>query len=131
MSDSRPVVVLQLPENLIQGTARSFFQEIVSLLRADRPRVVFDFSQVSKLDSSGVEFLLNSMEEVLKRNGDLKLAALPPAPAIVLELTKVDRLFEVFDRATDAVESFHRFPLHAFAVPPKGCEGVTSVPSSM
>ena len=63
--------------------------------------------------------LLHCMEEVMKRNGDLKLAALPPGPAVMLEVTRVDRLFEIFDQAQDAVESFYRLPVPALpATPP-------------
>ena len=54
-----------------------------------------------------------TIEEVMKRNGDIKLAAVPPAPAVILELTGVDRFFEIYENASDAVESFHQFPAHA------------------
>lgn len=113
MTNERPVIVLQLPEKLILGQADLFFREIKAFLTADRPRVVFDFSAVKRLDSAGVEMLLNSMEEVMKRNGDLKLAALTPSQTAILEVTRVDELFEVFDNTSDAVESFHQFPVHA------------------
>jgi hypothetical protein len=33
---------------------------------------------------------------------------------VILELTRVDRLFEIFEKPHDAVESFHRFPVQAF-----------------
>jgi anti-sigma B factor antagonist len=114
MMTKRPVIVLELPAKLVVGRAHLFFEEIKEFLKADRPRLVFDFANVAQVDSAGVEVLLNCMEEAMKRNGDLKLAAIPPGPAVVLELTKVDRLFEIFDNANDAAESFHQFPVHAF-----------------
>jgi anti-sigma B factor antagonist len=114
MTTKTPVVVLQLPEKLVLGRAESFFREVQEFLEADRPRLVFDFSEVTQMDRAGVEVLLNCMEETMKRNGDLKLAAIPPGPAVVLELTQVNRLFEVFANADDAVESFYQFPVHAF-----------------
>jgi anti-sigma B factor antagonist len=114
MTTKRPVVVLQLPEKLVLGQVDSCFREVQEFLKAERPRLVFDFSEVTQIDSAGVELLLNCMEETMKRNGDLKLAAIAPGPAVVLELTQVDRLFEIFDNPSDAVESFHQFPVHAF-----------------
>jgi hypothetical protein len=45
----------------------------------------------------------------MKRDGDLKLAAVSPASAIVLELMRVDRLFEVFDTTDEATRSFQVF----------------------
>jgi anti-sigma B factor antagonist len=114
MENRRPVIVLQLPEKLVFGTAQIFFREIEPLLKSRRPRVVFDFSTVGHVDSAGIEMLLNSTEEVMKRNGDLKLAGIRPGPAALLELTKVDRLFEIYDQTADAVESFHGVPAYAF-----------------
>ncbi|MGH9497952.1 MAG: STAS domain-containing protein [Terriglobales bacterium] len=114
MTTKRPIVVLQLPEKLVLGQVESFFVQVQEFLNAERPRLVFDFSEVTQIDSAGVELLLNCMEETMKRNGDLKLAAISPAPAVVLELTQVDRLFEIFENSSDAIESFHQFPVHAF-----------------
>ena len=83
-------------------------------MTTDRPRVVLDFSEVRQLDSAGIHVLLHCLEEPMKRNGDIKLAAVPPAATVILELTKVDSLFETFDTASEAVNSFYQFPRPAF-----------------
>jgi len=114
MSGPRNVIIKQLPENLTLRYAHNFFTEVQPFLKADKPCLVFDFSDVHHLDSAGVEMLLRCMEEAMKRNGDVKLAAVSPSVAVILELTRVDRLFEIFENAADAVESFYRFPVHAF-----------------
>lgn len=116
MTTVKSVVVQQLPEKLTIGHTHKFFREIESELKTERPYVVFDFSRVRQFDSSGVQMLLHCMEEVMKRNGDLKLAALPSGPAVMLELTRVDRLFEIFEDVQDAAESFYRLPLQAVPV---------------
>jgi len=110
MTIGKAVIVKQLPEHLGAQQSQAFFRELVPLLASDRPRLVFDFTAVRHLDSAGVELLLQCMEEAMKRNGDLKLAAVSPQLAVILEMTRVDRLFEIFPNSADAVESFHRFP---------------------
>jgi len=107
VSSPRNVTVKALPEDVTLRRAHQFFNEVQPLLRGDRPCLVFDFSDVRRLDSAGVEMLLRCMEEAMKRNGDLKLASV----AVILELTRVDRLFEIFENSADAVESFYRFPV--------------------
>lgn len=109
MTSGKPVVVKQLPEILDAEQSEAFFRALEPHLGSDRPCLVFDFSRVCQLDSAGVELLLRCMEETMKRNGDLKLAAVSPELAVVLEMTRVDRLFEVFATCGDAVDSFHRF----------------------
>jgi anti-sigma B factor antagonist len=101
-----PVIVMELPEKLNHLEGTTFLAEMKPLLESDRPRMVLDCSQVQHIDSAGIEVLLESMEEVMKRDGDLKLAALSPSCAAILELMRVDRLFEVFETADEAARSF-------------------------
>ncbi len=102
-----PVIVMELPEQLNHVEGTTFLAEMRPLLEIQRPRIVLDCSQVQHMDSAGIEILLQCMEEAMKRDGDLKLAALSPASAAILELMRVDRLFEVFQSADEAARSFH------------------------
>jgi anti-anti-sigma factor len=105
------VIVRQLPESLSSREGQTFFSQMQKMLTATQPRFVFDFGQVRELDAAGIHLLLQCLEEVMKLNGDVKLASVPPGPAATLEATGVDRLFEIFDRAADAAQSFHYLPL--------------------
>jgi anti-anti-sigma factor len=109
METSRPVIVKRMPEVMNQREARKFLAEVEPLMAADRPQVVFDFSQVRQLDVAGVEALLLCMRRIIKQDGDLKFAALSPQAAVVLELTRTDRLFEIYQTSTDAARSFSSF----------------------
>jgi len=126
MTSGRSVIVKQFPRVLDAQGSQAFFQELAPHLATDRPCLVFDLSDVRYLDSAGVDLLLRSMEEAMKRNGDVKLAALSPETAAILEMTRTDRLFEIFDSCSDAVESFYRFsaqslqPERALDVNPQG-----------
>ncbi|HEX2328431.1 MAG TPA: STAS domain-containing protein [Candidatus Angelobacter sp.] len=108
-TNSRPVVVKRMPERVNGRTARDFLRDVRPFLTVDRPQIVFDLSQVRQLDSAGVEMLLRCMSEAHKRDGDVKLASLSDQSAIVLELTRTERLFEIYDTSTDAVRSFSGF----------------------
>jgi anti-anti-sigma factor len=89
--------------------ARNFLKEVQPFLTSDRPQVVFDLSLVRHIDAAGVDVLLQCMRDAMKRDGDLKLAALSPHAAIVLELTRTGRLFEIYENCTAAVKSFSSF----------------------
>lgn len=109
METNRPVVVKRLPERLNYKQAKAFLAEMQPMLRSDRPQIVFDGNQVKQLDAAGVEMLLFCLAEVMKRDGDLKLASLSLQCTVVLELTRTDRLFEIYESSSDAVLSFSRF----------------------
>ncbi|MBV9072225.1 MAG: STAS domain-containing protein [Acidobacteria bacterium] len=109
MEISRPVVVKRMPERMNQREARNFLKDVQPFLKADRPQLVFDLSQVKQLDAAGVEMLLHCVSEVMKRDGDLKLASLSPQAAMILELTRTGRMFEIYETSTDAARSFSGF----------------------
>lgn len=115
MSANRPVVVMQVPEQLNLGQVPSFLQELEPLFETHRPRIVLDCSQVRYIDSAGIEMLLHCLEESMKRDGDLKLADVSPEAAVILELMRVDRVFEVYVSSEEAVRSFSAVPAEAVA----------------
>jgi anti-sigma B factor antagonist len=107
------VVVRQLPKRLNLEQGRIFFGDLEPSIDVIRPRIVLDCSELRHLDCAGLRALLRCLEEAMKRNGDVKLAAVSPATAAIMELTKVDRLFEAFDNTSAAVNSYDLIPARA------------------
>jgi anti-anti-sigma factor len=106
METSSPVIVTRLPESLTVRQARGFLDEVQPLLQRDRPQLVFDLCQLRRIDAAGIELLVRCLQEVARRDGDLKLAALTPQAHVMLELTRTARLFEIHATAAEAVSSF-------------------------
>ena len=109
METSRPVVVKRMPARLNLREARQFLKDVDPFLNSDRPQIVFDMSLVEQIDSAGIEMLLHCMAQAMRRDGDLKLAAVSPRASVMLELTRTDRLFEIYQTSTDAARSFTCF----------------------
>ena len=107
------MVVWQLPKRLNLEQGRILFGDLERSIDAIRPRIVLDCSKLRHLDCAGLRVLLRCLEEAMKRNGDVKLAAVSPATAAIMELTKVDRLFETFDNPSAAVNSYDPIQVHA------------------
>ena len=53
-------------------------------------------SRVKRIDLSGLEGLLKCMEEISKQDGTLELGAVSAEAATLLELTRLDKLFQKF-----------------------------------
>jgi anti-anti-sigma factor len=101
--------VKRVPERLNLQHSRKFAREMQPMLRSDRPQIVLDLSQVKQIDAAGVDMLLHCMSEAMKRDGDVKLASLSPQAAVILEMTRTDRLFEIYESSTDAARSYSGF----------------------
>jgi anti-sigma B factor antagonist len=101
--------VKRIPERLNAPASKKFLSEVAPFLRSDRPQLVFDLSQVKQMDAAGVDMLLHCLNQTMKRDGDVKLASLSPQAAVVLEMTRTERLFEIYQNSTDAVRSYSSF----------------------
>jgi anti-sigma B factor antagonist len=130
VTSSRPVVVKRMPEKMNLKQARKFLQEVEPFLMSDRPQIVFDMSQVRHMDAAGIDVLLRCMREAVKHDGDLKLASLSSQAAVVLELTRAARLFEIYESSTAAAKSFSCFLPNAIKHPyTQPLDGVLQMPS--
>jgi anti-anti-sigma regulatory factor len=105
--------VKEFPEVLNAPQARLFLGEVQSYLYDDRPCIVIDCSKIGKVGRLSIELLLSCLEETIKRNGDVKLAAVPADARSALKVTGVDRVFEIFETNSEAVNSFRRPSLNA------------------
>jgi anti-anti-sigma factor len=94
-----------------QGACRAFVRELqVLLAQAYRPVVVLDLSSVQVMNVAGVDVLLKCMEEVAANDGELKLAAASPETGVVLRLTQITRIVEIFASVEEALASTQVLP---------------------
>jgi anti-anti-sigma regulatory factor len=102
------VAVKKLPESISGAQRDRVYKDLEGAISVDRPAVVLDCSAVRELDRSAIHLLLCCLEESMKRNGDVRLAALRPELKAALKTAEVDSLFQQFEEISEAVDSFHR-----------------------
>ena len=108
MTEGRlPVALVQVPEILNSGQMRRFLDEMQICMNTIRPRIVLDCSRLRRMDRAVIHLMLCGLEETLKHNGDLRLAALPEGASREFYLSGLERLFDVFETIPDAVNSFY------------------------
>jgi anti-anti-sigma factor len=102
----RNVVVKQLPSSLDGRQQQLFLEDVESSMALRRPSLVLDCSRLQELDADATHLILHCLEAALKRNGDVKLAALPARAQGVFAAAGLERLFDLYDTAAEAVASF-------------------------
>jgi anti-anti-sigma factor len=105
---SKMVTVKDLPEQLDRPRETALLNELKRAMSVERPAVVLNCSHLHEMDLSSVHLLLCCLEEAMKRNGDVRLAALSPLAKDCLRGLGVDRLFRIFETSEQAVQSFQR-----------------------
>lgn len=114
---TRPITVRQLPSGTDLRQKLLFIEGMESCMAQRRPCLVLDCSSLRSLDEAAVHMMLHCLEEALKRNGDVKLAAVPAPVQTALCAAGLTRLFDVYDTVDAAVDSFHAVPLAAASLP--------------
>lgn len=106
------VLVRNLPQQVSEKASRQMLKEIEGLFEHGRPRLVLDCSQVERMDKHMSHLMLCCLEEAMKHNGDVRLAAVSPAVAAAMEHIGMIRLFDLYQSADDAVRSFSFSSVH-------------------
>jgi len=77
-----------------------------------KKKIVIDFEKVTYIDSSGLATLVEVLKKTKTRGGALGLASLSDKVKSLFEITKLDKLFSIFQNQKDAVESVKQSPVH-------------------
>jgi len=71
-----------------------------------KPKIILKLDGVSMMDSSGLGVLVSSYTSVQKKEGRLVLAGLGRGLQNLIAITKLARVFEVYETEDEAVKSF-------------------------
>jgi anti-anti-sigma factor len=103
---SANVKILKLEGRFETQTApsvRKWFDDTTLLKPA---YLVVNMENVSFIDSTGLSSLIHGMKRARELNGDLRLCGLQQSTRMIFELTRLDKVFEIFITEDDAVRSF-------------------------
>lgn len=101
------IVIIRLEGDVLGGPeAVKVNDEINHLLDQGAMKVVIDLSQVKRMNSSGLGILINALTTYKQNGGILKLANPTPLVKNLLEITKLNEIFESYDVVDSAIKSF-------------------------
>jgi anti-sigma B factor antagonist len=120
MSEQAPVVAVSVANDvrIVEFTNNRILDEaniaeIGSTLGAliddkdvEQPKLLLDFTSVDHLSSAALGMLINANNRIKQRNGQLRLSNIKPQIFEVFRITKLDRLFKIFDTRDEAMSSF-------------------------
>ena len=99
------VMKVSLDGRLVAACAEEFKDTMMDRLK-DQKAIIFDLKMMQHIDSSGLGALVSVLQWVNSNGGVIKLACLQPRPKIVFDITKVYRVFEIYDTVEAAQLSF-------------------------
>lgn len=103
------VLKVSLSGRLVASCSEEFKETMLERLK-DFKRVVINLQEMSHVDSSGLGALVSILQWMNTNSGVIKLCCLQPRPKIVFDITKVHRIFEIFNTEAEAMASFSKQP---------------------
>jgi anti-sigma B factor antagonist len=98
------VAVLAVGGEIDLVTAPSFEKAINEVLADDPPNLVIDLSEVTFLASAGLQLLVATNERIDDSTG-FAVVAEGPATSRPIELTDLDKIFDLYPSLDDALEA--------------------------
>ena len=80
--------------------------ELLATTKAKHKAILVDLHQVSYMDSSGIATLVEALQQVKKYGGKLKIANLQGAVRDVFELSRLDKVFDIYASLEEAKPTF-------------------------
>ena len=98
--------VLKVTGRLDASAVKKLKENVNSMITSKITCLVLDMSGVNFIDSSGLGSLVSCLRMVNSENGDIRLAALQDQIRSLIELTRLHRVFQIFEDRNTAVNSF-------------------------
>jgi len=110
ISRAADIAVVRCRGRIVFGEEADELRRVILGLLNTTQRIVLNLAWIEYIDSSGVGVLVASLISARHHRAQIKLAALGPKAQAVLAIARVDRQFEIYDSADEAVKSFDREP---------------------
>ncbi|MFW5488727.1 MAG: STAS domain-containing protein [Desulfovibrio sp.] len=99
------IPVIKLDGRVVSDNAPDVKKRIQDRLTEGYLNLVLDMSNVPFIDSSGLGTLVASFRTVGAKGGVLLIAGLIPEVRALFQLTRLDKVFEIYETVDQAVES--------------------------
>jgi len=102
------VVVVQCSGRIVAGDDAETLRVHISEMMRNRKDFVLHLGEVAFIDSSGLGTIVRLLTSARRSRGDVKLCNLPRTVESLLNMTNLNRLFDMHDSEESAISAFYR-----------------------
>ncbi len=99
------VVRLEGVDSLVASNSADFRERFDTCI-GEANRIALHLGNLTFMDSSGIGALVGAFKKLSKREGELRLIGLTPTVKSLFEITRLHRVFGIYDTEDEAVASF-------------------------
>jgi anti-sigma B factor antagonist len=101
------VLILKADGGLNAANAGQFVDDLEKLIESGIRKLIVDCSRLEYISSTGLATLMRLHKRLWEKGGHAKLAALGGVVVRILEITRLNTVFEVYTTVDDARRAFH------------------------
>ncbi len=68
---------------------------------------IFDFKDVTMIDSSGLGYIVYCLKKLREKNGDAKIQHLVDQAKLIFEITRVNSILDIYSNEEQAIQSIN------------------------
>lgn len=93
--------IAALSGRLVMADVAEVRQQLLTIIEQGSGKLILDLAEVSFMDSSGLSVLVSAFKAARARQGEVVLLKLTPRVLALIELTRLQQVFAIFeDEAT-------------------------------
>ena len=100
------IKVVSFSGRIIYDTEEVVKKELDKLVSEESKKIIFNLSDLTYINSSGLGLLINVLKQVRANNGDIKLSNLRPELSELFRITSLNSVFSIFSEESEAVEEY-------------------------
>ncbi len=100
------VVVLHMKGSLDASTVAKFKKGAWDLFEKGKLKFILDASELSFVDSMGLGAIISLLRRVREKKGDIKAVNLNRDLEEIFDITRLNKLFEVYKNVNEALSKF-------------------------
>ena len=100
------VTLLSLEGSFELGKEAKLKEALLQHMSMAEAEIVLNLKDVDFIDSACLGALISVARRVRSSGGDIRLAQLNPEVASIFQITRLDKVFQIFDQPEEAVSSY-------------------------
>ncbi|MFA9373787.1 MAG: anti-sigma factor antagonist [Poseidonibacter sp.] len=98
------IVIVRLSGELMVESVENLKNEF-NQYKENSKYFIFDFKNVTMIDSSGLGYIVYCLKKLREKNGDAKIQHLVDQAKLIFEITRVSSILDIYSNEEQAIQS--------------------------
>lgn len=104
--EANDVLIVDVTGDLDARSAGDLKLTLNEKIEGGKVWILVNLSEVPYMDSAGLGVLVSGLKNTNRQSGDLRIYGLQPDVRNIFELTRLNKVFQIFEDEASALESF-------------------------